>query len=284
MNMHYNLLCPDQSHLVGKESVSPSQLGEARDLVEIVEPIELSLHQQTWRGLPHGTAGCYAFLRLGRPCLRIYIGISWEDLLERIRKQRHQRRWADLVLFFALPGLHRSTLEYLERRLLAHGQRWHPNAIWDNIEGVTAGAASPTCSTPFDLDRLARKIFNHIWARTHYLHKAASRLELPPTHQMGEPSGRLHGLLHQQAGGWCYLLPKSRISVLCPNYRAMKREPAAHEVLSKHYWEGKICWKGSCLSRPAGLVVSEVIQFRSRTAAAEFLFAGQTVDDKWAKT
>uniref|UniRef100_A0A2A3JXM9 Uncharacterized protein n=1 Tax=Alloyangia mangrovi TaxID=1779329 RepID=A0A2A3JXM9_9RHOB len=282
--MHYNLLCPDQSLLVGKGSVSPSQLGEARDLVEIVEPIELSLHQQTWRGLPHGTAGSYAFLRLGRPCLRIYIGISWEDLLERIRKQRYQRRWAGLVLFFELPGLLRSTLERLERRLLNLGQRWLPKAMWDNVEGVTRGGASPTCSPPFDLDRLGRKIFGHIWARTRYWHEATARLELAPTHQMGDPSGRLHGLLHQQPGGWCRLLPGSRVSVLCPNQKAMERDPAARKVLSKPYWEGTICWRGDRRRQPAGLVVSEAIQFRSRAAAAEFLFAGQAVDDKWAKT
>lgn len=284
MNMHYNSLCPDQSLLVGEKSISPSQLGEVRDLVEIVEPIELSLHQKTWRGPPYGTAGIYAFLRQGRPCLRIYVGVSWEDLLERIRKQRYQRRWADFVLFFELPGLLRSTLESLESRLLALGQRCLPNAVWDNIKGVTVGAASPDWRGPFDLDRLARKVFGYIWSRARYSHEAASRLVLTPTHQMGDPSGRLHGLLHQKAGGWCYLLPKSRISVLCPNYRAMKRESAAHEVLSKHYCEGKICWKGSCLSRPAGFVVSEAIPFRSQAAAAEFLFAGQAEDDKWAKT
>jgi|GEM_PF-6714621 len=283
MSMQHYVPYPDQSYLVGEQSVLPSQLGEVRDLVEIVEPIELSLPQHTWRGLPHGTAGIYAFLRLGRPCLRIYVGISWEDLLERIRKQRYQRRWAGLILFFELPGLRRSTLECLERRLLNLGQKWLPNAMWDNVEGVTGGGASLTCSTPFDLDCLAGKIFGHIWARTGYCHQASSRLELTATHQMGGPSGRLHGLLHQQPGGWCRLLRGSRVSVLCPNLKAIERDSAAREVLSKHYWEGKICWKGSCLSRPAGLVVSEEIQFRSRAAAAEFLFAGQAANDKWTK-
>ncbi|OLS42244.1 hypothetical protein BV509_21080 [Rhodovulum sulfidophilum] len=64
----------------------------------------------------------------------------------------------------------------------------------------------------------------------------------------------------------------------------MEQDPAARKVLSKPYWEGTICWRGDRRRQPSGLVVSEAIQFRSRAAAAEFLFAGQAVDDKWAKT
>ncbi|MEX5600759.1 hypothetical protein [Pseudophaeobacter sp. C1-32P7] len=64
MNMNYSLVYPDQSRLVGTESISPSQLDEVRYFVEIVEPIKFPLYQKTWPGVLYGTEGAYAFIRL----------------------------------------------------------------------------------------------------------------------------------------------------------------------------------------------------------------------------
>ncbi len=281
MKMNYSLVYPDQSPLVGTESIAPSQLGEVRDLVEIVEPTEVSLYQKNWPELSFGCAGTYAFLRLGQPCLRIYVGISWEGLLQRIRKQLYQRRWADIVLVFDLPGLNRKTLECLEIGLMTFGQRWLPNAIWDNVDGMPMGKTSAIWNPPLEVNLLAGKIFYHIWSRGQYWHREFARLELAATHQMGAPSERLYGRLHRKRGGWCYLLRGSRVSAHYPNLKAIGLNQDAWKRLGKHYLSGKVSAQVGCLKRPTGFVVGEAIPFRSSADAADFLHAGQPVDERW---
>ncbi|MDE4099356.1 hypothetical protein [Phaeobacter gallaeciensis] len=286
MNMNYSLVYPDlvypdQSRLVGTESISPSQLDEVRYFVEIVEPIKFPLYQKTWPGVLYGTEGAYAFIRLSPPCLRIYVGVSWTDLRERVLKQKFQRRWADIVLLFELPGLGKKTLECLETGLMTFGQQWLPNAIWDNVKGMPRGETPVIWNPPLEVNLLAGKIFYHIWSRARYRHETSSRLELTATHQMGAPSERLYGRLHQQRGGWCYLLPGSRVSAHCPNLKAIKLNPYARKTFGKYYFNGTISAQPGCLTRPAGLVVGEAIQFRSPASAADFLFAGQRGDERW---
>ncbi|KIC18765.1 hypothetical protein RA25_21090 [Leisingera sp. ANG-S5] len=207
--------------------------------------------------------------------------MSEADLFERICKQKYLRRWAVFILVFEMPGLHRNTLEILERRLLHLGRMWFPEAIWDNILGLSpfAQSLSSAWNTCPDLDSLAQMIIEQVRRKVPHASKGVYRPCLPPTHSLGSPCHEVHGLAHRK-GRWTYLLPGSRVSSLYPNFAAIERDRIAFAILSKFYWEGMIAWRKGTRKRPAGMAVVETILFRSGGEAEKFLFAGGTVAEK----
>ena len=225
-------------------------------------------------------SGIYAFVSRGPKWGHLYLGMSVGRLSRRVNEQRHLRRWAAEVLLFPLQDLDHDTLEVLEKRLLRICAKQFPWAMVDNQRDLSAPAPDPFAQEGMypDLDKLALKIVGSVRRGLEPLR--GRRKKLRPTHTLGAPDGDVHGIAAQR-GGWTYLLPGSRISSSYPNYRAIRKDLAAHERLEGFYRRGVIAWRPRRGSRPPGLVFTEPVRFRSRRSAARVLYVGGTVTEAW---
>jgi hypothetical protein len=225
-------------------------------------------------------SGIYAFVSRGPRWAHLYLGMSVGRLMQRVNEQRHLRRWASEILLFPLQDLDRNTLEIMEKRLLRVCAKKFPWAVMDNQRDLSAPAPDPFMRGGVypDMDKLLSRIFGRIrrglgpsWGRPKKLH---------PVLALGTPGGDVHGIIAQR-GAWTYLLPGSRISSRYPNYRAIRKDPAAHERLEGFYRRGVIAWRPRRGSRPAGFVFTEPVLVRNIRSAARILYVGETVTEAW---
>jgi hypothetical protein len=225
-------------------------------------------------------SGVYAFLKRGQVWAHLYLGKSFERLGPRASEQLHLRQWATHLLLFPLPGLRPETLAVIEKRLLRICAKTFFWAYLDNERDISAPHPDPFLKRGIypDLDDLVFQIAKTVLRGLEP--SRGRRKKLSPTHTLKMANGDVYGMASRR-GRWTYLLPGSRLPSRYPNYRAIKKDPAALERLEGFYRRGKIAWRPRRGSRQAGFVVTEPIQFRKISSAARMLYVGEKVTEGW---
>ncbi|MCL1629470.1 hypothetical protein M3N55_12085 [Roseibaca sp. V10] len=260
--------------------VGADELQKIRAHLKKILPIRILLPDPINENDIMTVSGIYAFLKRGRVWAHLYLGKSFERLGPRASEQLHLRQWATHLLLFPLPGLRPETLTVIEKRLLRICARKFFWAYLDNERDLSAPHPDPFLKGGIypDLDDLVLKIAGTVltglepsWER---------RKKLSPTHTLRTPNGDTYGMASRQ-GGWTYLLPGSRLPSRFPNYRAIKKDPAALERLEGFYRRGEIAWRPRRGSRQAGFVVTEPVLFKKISSAARMLYVGEKVTEEW---
>jgi hypothetical protein len=181
---------------------------------------------------------------------------------------------------FPLPGLRPETLAVIEKRLLRICAKTFFWAYWDNERDLSAPHPDPFLKRGIypDLDDLVFQIAKTVLRGLEP--SSGRRKKLSATHNLRTPSGDVYGMASRR-GGWTYLLPGSRLPSSYPNYRTIKKDPAALERLEGFYRRGKIAWRPRRGPRPAGFVVTEPVRFRNMRSAARMLYVGEKVNADW---
>jgi len=260
--------------------VGADELRKIRTQLKKFQPVRIFLPDSVNEDDIKAVTGIYAFLKHGQVWAHLYIGKSFERLGPRAREQLHLRQWATHLLLYPLPDFHPETLAVIEKRLLRICAKKFFWAYLDNERDLSAPHPDPFLKRGIypDLDDLVLQIAKTVLRGLEP--SRGRRKKLSPTHTLKMPNGDVYGMASRR-GGWTYLLPGSRLPSRYPNYRTIKKDPAALERLEGFYRRGEIAWRPRRGRRLAGFVVTEPVRFRNMRSAARMLCVGEKVTESW---
>jgi len=260
--------------------VGADELQKIRAHLKTLLPVRILLPDPINENDIMTASGIYAFLKQGRVWAHLYLGKSLERLGPRAREQLHLRQWATHLLLFPLPDLRPETLAVIEKRLLRICTKKFFWAYLDNERDLSTPPPDPYLKRGIypDLDDLVLQIAKTVLRGLEP--SSGRRKKLSATHNLRTPSDDVYGMASRR-GGWTYLLPGSRLPSRYPNYRTIKKDPAALERLEGFYRRGQIAWRPRRGRRLAGFVVTEPIRFRNMRSAARMLYVGEKVAENW---